>query len=190
MFIILYHSLSLTISLSLSYALYKPPHTGSSIASLTNTIDPAAQCVTQHYTAYYKRLCEEAVPGGQLQGCVMSPLSKGLVWWCVCVWRHVVWLFDCLNVIIFLSFFLSRSFSLTLCHSHPLRSYSHPLSLSLSHYLSRFHWSRQWELHRRQGVQSTLFDDRRLRHGGVRVGLNSNRRTKNRENQGMRAYER
>jgi hypothetical protein len=56
------------------------PYTpGSSVANLTNTMDPAAQCVTQFYTSFYKRLCEEAVPGGQLQGAVMSPLSRGFM---------------------------------------------------------------------------------------------------------------
>jgi NCK-associated protein 1 len=52
---------------------------GSSVANLTNALDLASQCVTQHYTSFYKKICEQAVPGGALQGAVMSPLSKGFI---------------------------------------------------------------------------------------------------------------
>ena len=57
----------------------KPYSPGLAVGPVSTVMDPAAQCVVQHYAAFYKKLCEEAVPGGKYGGVVMSPLVKGFI---------------------------------------------------------------------------------------------------------------
>jgi hypothetical protein len=46
---------------------------------LSEKNDPSAQCVTQHYSSLFKKICDEATPLGRFQGAVYSHLTKGFL---------------------------------------------------------------------------------------------------------------
>jgi hypothetical protein len=52
---------------------------GNSVAGLSEKNGPAAQCITQHYSSLFKKVCDEATPLGRFQGAVFSQLTKGFL---------------------------------------------------------------------------------------------------------------
>lgn len=52
---------------------------GTPVGMLTVNADPATKTVAQMYSGFFKKLCEEAVPGGRFHGVVLSPLTRGFV---------------------------------------------------------------------------------------------------------------